>query len=37
MRTIKPEDVMISIPASELERIASNLEEMRTKPMFMKT
>ena len=31
---IKPEDVMVSIPASELPRIVSNLEEMRTKRMF---
>lgn len=36
MKTIKPEDVMVSIPASELERIVSNLEKMRTKPMFKK-
>ncbi|MCC7571429.1 DUF169 domain-containing protein [Candidatus Micrarchaeota archaeon] len=33
---IKPEEVMVSIPASELERIVSNLEEMRSKPMFLK-
>ena len=33
---IKPEEVMVSIPASELQRIVSNLEEMRTKPMFKK-
>lgn len=31
---IKPEEVMVSIPASELSRIVSNLEEMRTKRMF---
>ncbi|MDI6724097.1 MAG: DUF169 domain-containing protein [Methanobacterium sp.] len=31
---IKPEEVMVSIPASELSRIVSNLEEMRTKRLF---
>ncbi len=31
---INPEDVMISIPASELSRIVSNLEEMQTKSYF---
>ena len=31
---IKPEEVMVSIPASELSRIVSNLEDMRTKRMF---
>ena len=31
---IDPEDVMISIPASDLSRIVSNLEEMRTTMMF---
>ncbi len=31
---INPEDVMISIPASESSRIVSNLEEMRTKRLF---
>lgn len=31
---INPEDVMVSIPASDLSRIVSNLEEMRTKMMF---
>ncbi len=31
---ISPEDVMVSIPASELSRIVSNLREMRTKKMF---
>lgn len=31
---IKPEEVMVSIPTSELSRIVSNLEEMRTKRMF---
>lgn len=31
---VNPEDVMVSIPASELSRIVSNLEEMRTKRMF---
>ncbi|MGZ7043548.1 MAG: DUF169 domain-containing protein [Methanobacterium sp.] len=29
-----PEDVMVSIPASELSRIVSNLEEMHTKRYF---
>jgi uncharacterized protein (DUF169 family) len=33
---IKPEEVMVSIPASELSRIISNLEEMHTKKMFKK-
>lgn len=33
---IKPEEVMVSIPASELSRIISNLEEMHTKRMFKK-
>jgi Uncharacterized protein conserved in archaea len=36
MKNIKPEDIMVTIPASEFERIVSNLEEMRTKPMFKK-
>jgi uncharacterized protein (DUF169 family) len=31
---INPEDIMVSIPASELSRIISNLEEMRTKMYF---
>ena len=31
---IKPDEVMISIPASDLERIIYNLEEMRTKTFF---
>lgn len=31
---VKPEEVMVSIPASELSRIISNLEEMHTKRMF---
>jgi len=31
---INPEDVMVSIPASEISRIVSNLEEMHTKSMF---
>lgn len=31
---VNPEDVMISIPASELSRIVSNLEEMQTKMFF---
>jgi len=34
MKNLKPDDVMVSIPASEFERIVSNLEEMGTKPMF---
>lgn len=33
-RNVKPEEVMLSIPASELSRIISNLEEMHTKRMF---
>lgn len=31
---LRPEDVMVSIPASDLERIVSNLEEMMTKRYF---
>ncbi len=31
---IKPEEVMISIPANDLERIVNNLEEMKTKTFF---
>lgn len=31
---ISPEDIMVTIPASELSRIISNLEEMRTKKFF---
>jgi len=31
---VKPEEVMVSIPASEFSRIISNLEEMLTKSMF---
>lgn len=31
---IKPEDIMVSIPASELSRIVTNLKEMRTKVLF---
>jgi uncharacterized protein (DUF169 family) len=31
---IKQEDIMVSIPASELSRIISNLSEMRTKVLF---
>ncbi len=31
---IKPEEVMVSIPAPEMERIVSNLEEMETKKFF---
>ncbi len=33
---ITPEQVMVSIPTSELSRIVSNLEEMRTKRSFRK-
>jgi len=32
--SINQEDIMVSIPASELSRIVSNLEEMRTKMFF---
>jgi uncharacterized protein (DUF169 family) len=31
---INPEDVLVSIPASDLERIVTNLEEMMTKSFF---
>jgi uncharacterized protein (DUF169 family) len=31
---INPEEIMVSIPASDLSRIVSNLEEMRTKVLF---
>ena len=31
---ISPEDIMVSIPGSDLPRIVSNLEEMRTKMFF---
>lgn len=31
---IKPEEVMVSIPATDLERIVANLEEMKTKTFF---
>lgn len=31
---IHPEDIMVSIPGSELSRIVSNLEEMRSKILF---
>ena len=31
---IRPDQVMVSIPASELARIVDNLEEMRTKRSF---
>ena len=31
---IKQEDIMVSIPGSDLPRIVSNLEEMRTKMLF---
>ena len=31
---ISPEEIMVSIPASDLSRIISNLEEMRTKVLF---
>jgi uncharacterized protein (DUF169 family) len=33
---ITPDQVMVTIPASELSRIVSNLEEMRTKRSFKK-
>jgi uncharacterized protein (DUF169 family) len=33
---IRPDQVMVSIPASELSRIVTNLEEMHTKRMFKK-
>lgn len=31
---IKPEEIMVSIPAYDLPRIISNLREMRTKRFF---
>jgi uncharacterized protein (DUF169 family) len=31
---IKPEEIMVSIPASDLKRIVTNLEEQRTKTFF---
>ena len=31
---IKPEEILVSIPAPELERIINNLEEMMTKKFF---
>ena len=31
---LKPEDVMVTIPAGDLERILSNLSEMKTKTFF---
>jgi len=31
---IRDEDVMVSIPAGDLPRIVSNLEEMRTRRSF---
>lgn len=31
---LTPEEIMVSIPASDLSRIVSNLEEMRTKILF---
>jgi uncharacterized protein (DUF169 family) len=31
---IKPDEVMVSIPASDLERIIDNLEEMKDKKFF---
>jgi uncharacterized protein (DUF169 family) len=34
---LKPEDVMVSIPASDLDRIIDNLEEMKTKTFFKDT
>ena len=33
---IKPEEVMLSIPANDLERVVVNLEEMKTKTFFKK-
>jgi uncharacterized protein (DUF169 family) len=32
--TLKDEEILVSIPASDLERIVSNLEEMKTKTFF---
>lgn len=32
--TLKPEDVMVTIPAGDLERIISNLNEMKKKTFF---
>ncbi len=32
--TLKPEDVMVTIPAGDLERIISNLIEMKKKTFF---
>ncbi len=34
---LKPEDVMVSIPAGDLERILKNLREMKTKTFFKKS
>jgi uncharacterized protein (DUF169 family) len=31
---LKPDDVMVTIPAGDLERILTNLGEMKTKPFF---
>ena len=31
---LKDDDIMVSIPASDLERITLNLEEMKTKTFF---
>jgi uncharacterized protein (DUF169 family) len=31
---LKPEDVMVTIPAGDLERILGNLSEMKTKTFF---
>jgi uncharacterized protein (DUF169 family) len=31
---LKPEDVMVTIPAGDLERILANLSEMKTKTFF---
>jgi len=35
--TLKPEDVMVTIPAVDLERIISNLNEMKKKTFFKET
>ena len=31
---LKPEEVMVSIPATDLKRITDNIEEMKTKAFF---
>lgn len=33
---LKPEDVMVTLPAADLERILTNLKEMKTKTFFKK-